>query len=258
MKLQSSLLLCFLFLRYLSLYPLSSISKLYTRLGMARWLFFHRLLLSWSGPYLFGRCLLSLLEPICFSKIWHLQLFCHHRLAISSRVSLKKMTLISQKSRCDNFYVIIQDESETIKLNITTDQIWTELLDAPIEARKNTPLNISNSSFVPRVLKTNFSWTIYFLFPHRNDPKAQVWSPLHLPDLPNKRLKYSVSNFFSLLYSMNSGPYTFILPEMSPKDSARPIKFALYADIDTVFTNYTLIALNEMVKFLHEIFMFTL
>jgi len=115
--------------------------------------------------------------------------------------------------------VIIQDESETIKLNITTDQIWTELLDAPIEARKNTPLNIT----------------------------GQYTSYSHTAMIP--KLKSGVHYTYQIFQTNGSntaGPYTFILPEMSPKDSARPIKFALYADIDTVFTNYTLIALNEM------------
>lgn len=47
------------------------------------------------------------------------------------------MTSIDLKSLCDNFYVMIQDQSETLKLNITADKIWNELQNTTIGKGRN-------------------------------------------------------------------------------------------------------------------------
>jgi len=122
---------------------------------------------------------------------------------------------------CDNFYVTVFDEKdETFSLKITKDEIWNELQDQPVTKEKNKIeaagryVSYSHTAYVSG-LKTGHFY------------------------------KYQI---FQGNTSVSVGPFQFTLPEMSSKEAEKPVKFALYADIDTVYPNFTMDAFKGLHK----------
>jgi len=126
---------------------------------------------------------------------------------------------------CDNFFVVVQNKEKTFKLTITSGEIWNELEDEFVSDRKNK-MPLPNGTLL------NGTYTSYSHTAYVSGLKTGAF--------------YTYQLFQTNSTNNVSDIFTFTLPEMSPKNTEKPIKFALYADIDTVFTNVTLDAFTKL------------